>query len=136
MYWLFIDFGKDFDIFFDVFVDNFSLRARNLLNLQKHLFLQWISVVVPFRETWFLMIFMIFYVTSFSIDCCWVLASILAPFWDPFGIKFNFGGWSFLFMIFWMTFLIKNDSQKYPPRATLFVTCSRTVSAHLYLLRW
>ena len=73
----------------DVFVDTFPVRTSNLLKHQKTLVLQWISMFLPFRETWFLMIFLIFFVTSFGIDFRWVWAWILAPFWDPFGIKFH-----------------------------------------------
>ena len=57
--------------------------------------LQWIPMILPFRETWFLMIFPIFFVTSFGIDSWWVLVSILLPFWNPFGINFHVLGWSF-----------------------------------------
>ena len=52
-------FGAGFGIFFDVFVDIFSVRARNLLDLQKQLFLLWIRMSLQFRKTWFLMFFMI-----------------------------------------------------------------------------
>ena len=57
-------------------------------------------MILPLRETSFLMMFMIFFATSFGIDCWWVLASILAPFWNPFGIKFHVFGW----LIFWWFF--------------------------------
>ena len=77
------------------FFDTFTIRTCNLLNHQKPLFFQWISMILPFRETWFFMIFLIFFDTSFGIDFLWVLASILVPFWKPFVIKFNVSGWSF-----------------------------------------
>ena len=49
------------------FFQTFTIRTCNLLNHQKPLFFQWISMILLFRETWFLMIFLIFSVTSFSI---------------------------------------------------------------------
>ena len=49
------------------FFNTFSIRTYNLLNHQKHLYFQWISMILLFRETLFLMIFLIFSVTSFSI---------------------------------------------------------------------
>ena len=36
---MFIDVGTDLSIISDIFVDTFSVRARNLLNLEKSLFL-------------------------------------------------------------------------------------------------
>jgi hypothetical protein len=67
LHWLFIEFRMDFGLIFDVFFDTFTIRTCNLLNHQKPLFFQWISMILLFRETWFLMIFLIFSVTSFSI---------------------------------------------------------------------
>ena len=49
------------------FFNTFTIRTCNLLNHQKHLYFQWISMILLFRETWFLMIFLILSVTSFSI---------------------------------------------------------------------
>ena len=92
-HWVFINVGKDFSFIW--MFDTFFVRARNLLNLQKHVFLQWIWTILPFRETWILMIFMIFFVTTCGIDFQWVWASILIPFWHPLGIKLNVFWWSF-----------------------------------------
>ena len=77
------------------FFDTFLVRTCNLLNHQKHLFFQWISMILHLREKLFLMIFLIFFVTSFGIDFWWVLVSILAPFWDPCGINFYVFWWAF-----------------------------------------
>ena len=82
------------------FFDTFSVRARNLLNLQKHLVLQSMTMTLPFWETWLFIIFMTMFVTSFGIDFWWVLASILVPFWHPFVIKFNVFWWYFVWW-FW-----------------------------------
>ena len=40
LYCVILDFGVNVSIIFDVFLDTFAVRARNLPNLQKHLFLQ------------------------------------------------------------------------------------------------
>ena len=96
------------------FFDTFTVRACNLPNHQKHMCLQWISMLLQFRETWFVMIFLIFFVTSFGIIFLWVLGSILAPFWLPFGIKFHVFGWSFwgwIFVSICYWFLIKEFSK-------------------------
>ena len=53
------------------FFHTFTIRTCNLLNHQKPLFFQWISIILLFRETWFLMIFLIFSVTSFCIYFFW-----------------------------------------------------------------
>ena len=53
----------------------------------KPLFFKWIQMILQFRKTWFLMISMIFSVTSFGIDFWWVLAPIVGPFWHPFWFK-------------------------------------------------
>ena len=50
------------------------------------LFLQWIYMFLHTRNAWF---FMILFATCFGIAFWWVLASMLAPFWYPFGFKFN-----------------------------------------------
>ena len=60
--------------------DEISVRARNLLNLQKPLFLQWICMILPFEKTWFLINLMLSFVTNFGIDLSCVLASILVLF--------------------------------------------------------
>ena len=54
----------------------------------------------PFRKTWNFMIFLIFFDTSFGIDCWWVLALISAPFWEPFGVIFHVFSRSILGWIF------------------------------------
>ena len=41
--------------------------------------------------------FLFYFVTSFGIAFWWLLVSILAPFWDPFCIKFHVFGCSFFF---------------------------------------
>ena len=64
------------------FFDTTPVRTCNLLNHQKLL-------ILPFREIRFLMIFLILFVTSFGIDCWWVLVLVLVPFWDPSGIKLH-----------------------------------------------
>ena len=63
---IFHEFGNGFWFHFWCSFDTRTVRTCNLLNHQKHVFLQ--SMVLPFRETWFLMIFMIFPVTCFCID--------------------------------------------------------------------
>ena len=85
------------------FFDTFTVRTCNLLNHQKQLFFQWISMILIFRETWFLMIFLIFSVTSFSNYFWWVLASNLAPFRFPLASNFMFLGDHFL-TVFWIAF--------------------------------
>ena len=65
----------------------------------KNLFLQWISMILPFRETWFFMIFMIFPVTCFCIEFSFVLVS----FWihsDTFSVWFFIFWGCFFFMFF------------------------------------
>ena len=52
---------------FRCFFHTFTIRTCNLLKHQKPLFFQWMSMNLLFRETWFLMIFMIFSVTNFNI---------------------------------------------------------------------
>ena len=103
------------------FFDTFPVHTCNLLNHHKQLFLQWIFMFLPFRETLFLMLFLIFFVTSFGIDFRWVLVSISAPFWDPFGIKFHVFGWSFLLMNFWIDVFQKLDDGTLPFRS--FFAC-------------
>ena len=66
--------------------------ARSLAKLvfeQQYGVLRSKSRFYPFRKTWIFMIFLIFFDTSFGIDFWWVLASISAPFWEPFAIIFN-----------------------------------------------
>ena len=66
-----IDFSLNFGwilVSFLIFFDTFTTRTCNLLNHQKPLFFLWISMILLFRDTWFLMIFLIFSVTSFSIE--------------------------------------------------------------------
>ena len=46
-----IDLGKNIGLTFGVFVDTVSVRARNPLNLQTHLFLQYILVILHIRKT-------------------------------------------------------------------------------------
>ena len=108
-------FWDGFGLNFWCFFDTFSVCTCNLLNHQKHLFYHdFQGFYLPFRETWFLMFFLIFFVTCFGIDFWWVLASILAPFWDPFGFKFNVFWWSCFWWIFGSIvdrLLIKNRSR-------------------------
>ena len=82
---MFHRFGDDFGLIFDVFLNTSTLA----LSHQKYLFVQWISMILPFQETWFLIIFLICFVTRFCIDCWWVWVSVLFPFWIPFGINFH-----------------------------------------------
>ena len=94
------------------FFDTFTVGTCNLLNHPKHLFLQWISMILPSRETWFLMFFMIC-----SLQ---VLALIVDAFWHRFCFHFgtplasNSMFWGdLLLMIFWIVFqssLIENGS--------------------------
>ena len=79
----------DFEFVVDVFVATFPVRARDLLNYQKPLFLQWISMFLLFREPWFWMIFLMFFRIIVGIDFWSLWASILAPFWDPLCIKIH-----------------------------------------------
>ena len=119
------------------FFDTFSVRTYNILNHQKHLFFQWISMILPFRETWFLMIFLILFVTSFGIDFWWLLASILAPFWNPFGIKFHVLGWSFFWWIcesICYRLLIQSVTQNMMFWVARYYHFSHSFSVHLYLL--
>ena len=62
-HWISVGFWYHFWCFFHTF----TIRTCNPLNHQKALFFQWISMILLFRETWFLMIFMIFSVTNFNI---------------------------------------------------------------------
>ena len=78
-------FSDGFWSHFWCFFDTFTVRTCNLLNHQKHLFFQWITMILLFKETWFLMILLIFSVTSFGIYFWWVLASILVPKWSNIG---------------------------------------------------
>jgi hypothetical protein len=83
-----IEFRMDFWSPFWFFFGTLTLRTCNLLNHQKPLFFQWISMISLFRETWFWMISLIFLDTISGIDFWCVLASISAPFWEPFAIIF------------------------------------------------
>ena len=49
-----------FGYIFDVVLIPFTVRVRNLLNHQKQLFSQWISMILLLRETGCLMIFLFF----------------------------------------------------------------------------
>ena len=69
--------------------DTFSVRARNLLNLQKPVFSLWTQVLTHQKKTLFLIIFMVCFVICVGSDCGWLLASMLFPFWYHFGIKVN-----------------------------------------------
>ena len=84
--------------------DDFSCSRMQSSKPSKTFVFQWISMILLFRETWCLMNFLIFSDTSFGIYFWWVLASILAPVWDRFGIKLHVFGWSFLLMILWIDF--------------------------------
>ena len=53
------------------FFDTFTIRTCNLLNHKKPFFVQWVSMILLFKKTWCLMIFLIFSVTSFSIYFFW-----------------------------------------------------------------
>ena len=50
-------------------------------------------MILPLGKTMFPIMFIIFLVTSFGIDCWWVWAPILRPFWKPFRIAFHDFGW-------------------------------------------
>ena len=58
----------DFDSILGVFADTFSIRARNLLNLQKTIVFTMDSNAFTIQEDMLLMIFMVFVVTSSGID--------------------------------------------------------------------
>ena len=62
LHWISDGFWSHFWCFFDTF----NISTCNLLNHQEPLFFKRISMILLFRETWFLMIFLIFSVTSFS----------------------------------------------------------------------
>ena len=60
------DFETDFVYFLCIF-DTFFVCARNLLNLQKPLFLQWICMFLHIRKSWFVMIYVIFFAICFGV---------------------------------------------------------------------
>ena len=103
--------------------------ARNLANLileQHYNVLRSKSRFYPFRKIWIFMIFMIFFDTCFGIGFLLVLASISAPFWEPFGVVFHvFLGsifeWIFGGVVdgFWTKMAPKSEP-RYPPFAPLF----------------
>ena len=95
------------------FSDTFTVRICNLLNRQKPLFFQWISMISLFREIWFLMISLIFFDTSSGIDFWSVLASISASFWEPVTIIFMFFRHLFLHRFF-IDFLVGNGTKMCP----------------------
>jgi hypothetical protein len=115
------------------FFGTFTIRTCNFLNHQKPLFSPWISMISLLRETWFLMISLIFFDTFSWIDFWCVLGSISAPFWEPFTIIFHVFSTLFFASIFDWLFdgkLSNNDSKnrsRYPPFRSLF-------RSHLYLL--
>ena len=109
------------------FFDTFTVRTPNLLNHQKPLFFQWISMISPFRETWFLMISLIFFDTSSGIDFWCVLASISAPFWEPFVI---------IFMFFRHRFLHRFVDQLFGGNGTKMWPRLRPGSPHVRSLFW
>ena len=122
---------------FLMFYDTFLVRTCNILNHKKTLFVQWISMILPFRETWFFIIFLIFSVTSFGIGFWWLLVSILDPFWDPFGIKFHVFCWSFFWWVLKLFFIdcwsiVHQTGAK---RLTMHHLFFASFSAHLYLLQ-
>ena len=129
-------FGNGFGSQFWCLFDTFTVPTYNLLNHQKHWFSQWISMILPSRETWVLMIFMIFFVTSFCIDLWWVVASFWVPFWVPFGIKFTVLWWSFFLWFFELicyrlcTKLAPKSRRMVP---SIFGFCSWPVPAQLHL---
>ena len=110
MHCIFIGLG----IYFRIFFVWYLLRSRTQsLNLQKHLCLHWISMVLQFRETWFLIMFMICFVTCFGIDFWWDLVSMLVPFWHQFCIKFYVFGDRFK-LFFWIIYLLIFDRKWLP----------------------
>ena len=78
----------DFGIISMMF-NNFCACARNLYNIQKQLFLQWVCMFLHIRKTWFLMVFIMFFATNFGIGFWSLWASVLAPLWHPFGIHWH-----------------------------------------------
>ena len=80
---------------FLMFFDTFSVRARNLQNLQKHCFYNEFACFYHQKNMIFHDVHD-FFDTYFGIDFGCVLASILSPFWHPFGINVRVLGCSFL----------------------------------------
>ena len=75
--------------FFQWFFNDFPVEVPTLQNLQIRWPLQWICMLLQFRQSWFLMILMIFPDTIFGIVFWCVLASISLPFWHPSCIIFH-----------------------------------------------
>ena len=67
-------------------------------------------MILPFRETWFLMIFMTFFVTSFGIDFWWVWHCFWFHFGTPLASNSMFWGDWFL-DDFSISFLMQNSSE-------------------------
>ena len=88
---IFIDFGMDVGLTFDVFFDTFSIRVRNVLNLQNHCFyyeFQWFDSLEKYDFWW----------------CSWsfsthVVALIFDEFWHRF--RLHFGNLLASIFIFW-----------------------------------
>ena len=119
-------FGDGFGYDFWCFCDTFSVRTRNLLNLQRHLLLQWIWMILPFRETLFW-----WFSWSFSLP---TLAMIFDEFWHRFCRHVGIYFWHpvpcfrvdrFILMIWGISILlilIKNASKKKMLGLSFFVT--------------
>ena len=80
-----IDLGVDAGIVFGGWFIPFSGRARNVLNLQKPLWCNGFIFFTNQRNT-FLIMFIVFFVTSFGIGVGCVFASMMASFWNPSGV--------------------------------------------------
>ena len=73
--------------------DTFSVRARNMLNLERTCFLQWVWMRLPFRETCCLMMFVIFVGTSFDIYLISLGTDVGTIFVSLWHRKTNVSGW-------------------------------------------
>ena len=77
----------------------FSVRARNLLNLHKYLFLQWIYMFLTIRKTCSLTISWYLSILVLALIFDNLLALIWVPFGNLFGIAFHAFSRSYLFII-------------------------------------
>ena len=87
--WCLMHLGKDWWSHFQVFLDEFLVRAQTLQILVFWWQYNGLTCLYTSEKTRLLMIFMNFSNICFGNDFRWVLASIVVPFWHPFGINFH-----------------------------------------------
>ena len=117
---MFHRFGDGIWFHFWYFVETLTARARNLQNIQKPIFLQWMHMILHIRKN---MIFMKFVATCFGIDLCWFVVSNLLPFEHVFVIIPIFVRDRLCLVIFRMVFFLEVYGQLIPkglPRSIQF----------------